>query len=75
MVKRIEWPIATTWPALKPQGKMILSHKRQNQMQLPDSTSKAADYLKNIFESGKVLKLSEPHGLNGTQSFLFVVSA
>lgn len=43
-------------------------------MQLSQETSRAADYLRNIFESGKTLKLSDPMRLMNGNSYAFVVT-
>lgn len=43
-------------------------------MQLSQETSRAADYLRNIFESGKTLKLSDPMRLTNGNSYAFVVA-
>lgn len=44
-------------------------------MALSQETSRAADYLRNIFECGKTLKLSEPQRLSNGNSYAFVVTA
>jgi hypothetical protein len=44
-------------------------------VQLSQETSRAADYLRNIFESGDALKLSDPKRLSGGNSYAFVVTA
>jgi hypothetical protein len=44
-------------------------------MQLSTETSRAAVLLREIFESGKVLKLSDPIPRSGGNSYAFVVSA
>lgn len=44
-------------------------------MQLPEETSRAAEYLRGIFESGKTLKLSAPNRVTGGNSYVFVVKA
>jgi hypothetical protein len=44
-------------------------------MQLSQETSRAAEYLRGIFESGKTLRLSDPKRLTGGNSYLFVVTA
>jgi hypothetical protein len=43
-------------------------------VQLSQETSRAADYLRNIFESGKTLKLSDPMRLMNGNSYAFVVT-
>lgn len=44
-------------------------------MHLSQETSRAADYLRNIFESGRTLKLSDPQRLTNGNSYAFVVCA
>lgn len=44
-------------------------------MQLSQETSRAAEYLRDIFQSGKTLRLSEPNHLNGGHAFAFRVTA
>jgi hypothetical protein len=44
-------------------------------VQLSQETSRAADYLRNIFESGKTLKLSDPQRLSNGNSYAFIVTA
>lgn len=43
-------------------------------MQLSQESSRAASYLRNIFESGKTLKLSDPVRLMNGNSYAFVVT-
>jgi hypothetical protein len=42
---------------------------------LSEETSRAAEYLRGIFESGKTLKLSAPQRVTGGNSYVFVVTA
>jgi hypothetical protein len=44
-------------------------------MQLSSETSRAAALLREIFESGKTLTLSEPMRRSGGNSYAFIVSA
>ena len=44
-------------------------------MQLSQETSRAAEYLRDIFESGKTLSLSDPTRVTGGNSYVFVVTA
>jgi hypothetical protein len=44
-------------------------------MQLSQETSRAAEYLRDIFQSGKTLRLSGPNRLNGGHAFAFRVTA
>jgi hypothetical protein len=44
-------------------------------MQLSEETSRAAEYIRGIFESGKTLKLSAPNRVTGGNSYVFVVTA
>jgi hypothetical protein len=44
-------------------------------MQLSQETSRAAEYLRDIFQSGKTLRLSGPNRLSGSPAFAFTVTA
>jgi hypothetical protein len=43
-------------------------------MQLPQETSRGAEFLREIFERGNTLKLSEPKRLSGGNSYALVVT-
>jgi len=43
-------------------------------MQLSQETSRAAEFLRNIFERGKTLTLSEPKRVSGGNSYVGGVS-
>jgi TIR domain len=44
-------------------------------MQLSEETSRAAEYLRGIFESSKILKLFAPARVTGGNSYIFIVTA
>ena len=44
-------------------------------MQFSQETTRAAEYLRDIFQSGKTLRLSGPNRLSGSHAFAFTVTA